>query len=511
MTIWTVEDFFAHQHKHHHHHHHHHNKDDESLLAMEEESLLLQMSGAGADKHPLEAAESWLAYTTRSSSATAPHNNGDAADHASVQSQQQQQRDEGHTRGRRNLKKHHHHHHHQSDNDAEYAKKLEAKLEDQFWHDYDAQQAQSQVTQQEERRQHGQRVAELYANPGIAVQTQHGLMIDAGSTGSRLHVYEWQPRILRNTQDIEMAVAGNMLSFPGTESRWTDRLQPGLASFATIRNDDELLQAIADYLQPLLDFAKSVLHSKAGQFEEFPIFLRATAGMRILSTPDRARVLDAVRTLFRNETYCPFSFASDEQVRVISGEEEAVFDWAGVNFLLGDLLSQSHGAGTVVSPRLTHGALDMGGGSTQISFFEPNEDIMSNLFKLQIGQAKHWNIYAHSFLFYGMNEAIDRFYAQLAANKTREQRLIQGVTNPCLPHKARLEIRTKIHFNDRGVEMWDYGSEHYPSGNGYFQATLVNEETENTVDLCLDGVKNLLHLEKVSACGCGVYADWVQC
>ena len=402
------------------------------------------------------------------------------------------------------MKKHYpRHRHNDDDDDAAYAKKLEAQLEDQFWHNYDAEQAQSQVMQQEERRQHGQRVAELYANPGIAVQTQHGLMIDAGSTGSRLHVYEWQPRILRNTQDIQMAVAGNMLSFPGTESRWTDRLQPGLSTFATIittndDNDDQLLEAVAEYLQPLLDFAKSVLHSKVEQFGEFPIFLRATAGLRILSTRDRARVLQAVRTLFRNETYCPFAFRSDEQVRVISGEEEAVFDWAGVNFLLGDLLSQSHGAGTVVSPGLTHGALDMGGGSTQISFFEPQEDIMSNLFKLQIGQAKHWNIYAHSFLFYGMNEAMDRYYAQLAANKTREQRLIDGITNPCLPHKTRLEIRTKIHFNDRGVEMWDYGSEHYPSGNGYFQATLVNEETENTVDLCLEGVKNLLHLEKVS-------------
>lgn len=502
MTIWTVEDFYAHQHnKHHHHHHHNHHPhsgdDDESIvllgMAPKDESVPPKMMMAD-QRHPLEADESWLAHTTRSSAAAVEPNGG-----------QQQQKDdvEGHTRGRRQqrqLKKHHHdkHHHPNEKDDAEYAKKLEAQLEDQFWHNYDAEQAQSQVTQQEERRQHGQRVAELYANPGIAVQTQHGLMIDAGSTGSRLHVYEWQPRVLRNTQDIQMAVAGNMLSFPGTESRWTDRLQPGLSAFATITDDDELLQAVADYLQPLLDFAQSVLHSKAEQFGEFPIFLRATAGMRILPTPDRARVLHAVRTLLRNETYCPFALASDEQVRVISGEEEAVFDWAGVNFLLGDLLSQSHGAGTVVNPRLTHGALDMGGGSTQISFFQPTEDIMSNLFKLQIGQAKHWNIYAHSFLFYGMNEALDRFHAQLAANQTREQRLIQGVTNPCLPRHSRLEIRTKIHFNERGVEMWDYGSEHYPSGNGYFQATLVNEETVETVDLCLDSVKTLLHLEKVS-------------
>jgi len=344
---------------------------------------------------------------------------------------------------------------------------------------------------------------------------QHGLLIDAGSTGSRLHVYQWEPRVLQSARDVQLAVAGDRLSFPGTESRWTDRLQPGLSTFASISIDDDddaaLVRAVSDYLQPLLDFAQSVLHSKADQFGTFPIFLRATAGMRILSAPDRARVVQAVRTLFHNDTYCPFAFVDDEQARVISGEEEAVYDWAGVNFLLGDLLSQSHGSGAVTSNAqlATHGALDMGAGSTQISFFDRNQDVMSNLFQLQIGQAKHhWNIYAHSFLFYGMNEATDRFHAKLVAHKTREERrlIAPGVlSDPCLPHggTARQEIRTNIHWNSNdGVETWDYFGEQYPSGNGYFQATLVNDESANDVDLCMDLVKSLLHLEKVRAAVC---------
>jgi hypothetical protein len=44
--------------------------------------------------------------------------------------------------------------------------------------------------------------------------------------------------------------------------------------------------------------------------------------------------------------------------------------------LLKVLLPASEGTGTVIDPTLTYGALDLGGASTQIAFFEPNEDIM---------------------------------------------------------------------------------------------------------------------------------------
>lgn len=306
-----------------------------------------------------------------------------------LERQQQQKKsaaEQHHVRGR--ALKHHHHHHHDKFLDW---KNLEQEREAEFWQRQKAtQQAQEQELQQASQARES-RIHQLFQSSGIVQHqsTVHGLLIDAGSTGSRLHVYEWEPRVLYNEDDIEQAVSGNKLSFPGTESRWTERLRPGLASFAD-RSDDELIPALVEYLQPLLDFAKAVLHTKQEQWGSFPIYLRATAGMRILPAAQRARVLDAVREVFaHNQTFCPFYF-TNEQARTLSGEEEAIYDWAGVNFLMGDLISQSEGAGTVVNPRKTHGALDLGGGSTQISFYEPREDIMSNLFKFQIGQAKHW-------------------------------------------------------------------------------------------------------------------------
>jgi Golgi nucleoside diphosphatase len=371
-----------------------------------------------------------------------------------------------------------------------------------------------------DRKKHRKRMKELLANPiSIAEPTVHGMMIDAGSTGSRLHVYEWDPRVLTSPTQVAAALSGQApVSVPGTESRWTDRLGPGLASFAldnllektndsavaddgTSLDEVALVAAIADYLAPLLDFARTVLASKESRWPQFPIFLRATAGMRLLEPHQRSTVLNAVRTVLHNATYNPFYFTSD-QASVLSGEEEAAYDWVGVNFLLNDeWLSNMDTAGVGAAPRVSYGALDMGGASTQISFYEPNEDIMSNLFKVPIGQTKPWNIYAHSFLLYGVNEASRRFQARLVANKTSEQRLARGIYNPCLPGGARQEVQTNIHVSISGVETLQYESGKHVSGdNGYYQAILVNENKRGDAEQCLSLARDLLHLEKNDWC-----------
>lgn len=303
---------------------------------------------------------------------------------------------------------------------------------------------------------------------------------------------------------MEDAVSGGKLSYPGTDSRWTDRLRPGLATFAALP-DDELVGAIATYLEPLMDFAKTVLHRKQQDFGSFPVYLRATAGMRIITDVDRARVVKAVRTLFSNNTFCPFQF-EDEQARVLSGEEEAIYGWTGVNFLLSTLIEDSVGAGTVIEPRLTYGALDMGGASTQISFYEPTGDIMASLFKLQIGQGKHWNLYAHSFLYYGINEARDRLEANLIDNVNWTQRLVVGIYNPCLPGGTSRTVRSAMHIKSDGYETWsndttgeDYGVSESIEG-GFRNAIIKNGNKIGDFDKCNDLAYHLLHKKQNNWC-----------
>jgi Golgi nucleoside diphosphatase len=319
-------------------------------------------------KHPVEDEESWLLHLARHGV-------------------------NGHHR-RRQLKHHHlgkHHHH----GEKEYVdpKELEREKEYEFLQNQKGVDAEAAGKRDKIEKKRLKRMKQVYADPGIQDDTTHGMVVDAGSSGSRLHLYEWEPRVLKSAKDVEAAVSGRKLSFPGTETRWTERLSPGISTFYTIESQEELEKTIAEYLEPLISFAKTVLHEKAEDFSKFRIYLRATAGMRMLEAEDRARIIGAVRKLFANDTYCPFYF-EDEQARTLSGEEEAIYDWLGVNFLTsnGGILRDSAGSGTVTSPKHTFGALDLGGASTQISFYEPNEDIMANLFKLQIGQGKHWYV-----------------------------------------------------------------------------------------------------------------------
>lgn len=54
--------------------------------------------------------------------------------------------------------------------------------------------------------------------------------------------------------------------------------------------------------------------------------------------------------------------------------QEGIYGWAAVNFLKGDLLALSKGAGTADIPaNKTVGTLDLGGASTQISFYKRDQ------------------------------------------------------------------------------------------------------------------------------------------
>ena len=333
---------------------------------------------------------------------------------------------------RRQLKKHHHeheHHVHQDDDDTDDG---DEKHQDHHKHD-DVKDSQPDV--QGKKKKHKKHVPK--AHPGYF----HGLMIDAGSQGTRIHLYEFERRILYSSKEVQQAVNGYKLSLPTTNSRWTNRLHPGLDVYSDVQGEEELQEALKEYLGPLLDFAKTVLAGNPGGWHEVPIYLKATGGLRTLPTPDRIRLINGVRQVFHDKTFNPFSF-EDERARVISGEEEAIYGWVAVNFLKGALVKNSEGTGTVLNPKKTVGMLEMGGASTQIGFFENNGDVMANLFKVQIGGARHWNVYAHSFLYFGINGAWSRLNALLVAK--------QNSVNPCLPTGSNYTFHSWIHAEPSG-------------------------------------------------------------
>jgi len=226
------------------------------------------------------------------------------------------------------------------------------------------------------------------------------LLIDAGSTGSRMHLYEWSPRVFGTLPPP--------ISKPFTSEVWTERMQPGISTFA------DNYEGVGVALTPLIDFAKTQLMHLADKWDTFPIFLKATAGMRELPLNQREGILDAIRIFLIDNVTCPFSFKNLQQARVMAGEEEAAYAWAGVNFASGALLGSEWGTGGTATPASAFGTLEMGGASSQIAFFQPEQSIITNFFKLQVGAAMHWNIYAHSFLQYGRVSARARMWSTRA-------------------------------------------------------------------------------------------------
>lgn len=323
--------------------------------------------------------------------------------------------------------------------------------------------------------------------PAIQRATVHALVIDAGSTGSRMHVYEYEPRILTTPEDVSFAASGKKLTYPSTNSLWTERLSPGINTLASIENDTELTAAVASYLTPLLDYAKGILIEKQSMLSHFPLYFRATGGMRALKPPDRIRIMNVVRTILDDVTFNPFAFTHD-YARAISGEEESVFGWTAVNFLMNTLLNNTAGQGTVVNPSLTYGALDMGGASVQISFFDPQQDIMSNLFKLQIGSSRHWNLYAHSYLKFGTFSALDRLNARLYHNNDPYS---SPVYNPCSPGKYFYKFTSNIFIGSNDIEYQD---------ETFYTVDMANPNDKGDYYKCANVALQLLELSSNAFC-----------
>ncbi|XP_063229353.1 ectonucleoside triphosphate diphosphohydrolase 5 isoform X2 [Bacillus rossius redtenbacheri] len=202
----------------------------------------------------------------------------------------------------------------------------------------------------------------------------HAIIIDAGSTGSRVLAFTFHESLLDGTLrlDNELFV----------------QIKPGLSSYADNPKKG------AEKLQELLDRAKEVIpHSDWGRT---PLAMKATAGLRLLPDHQADSLLDEVRKLFSTS---PF-LTNVNSVAIMDGVDEGLFSWFTVNFLLDRL------GGEV---KKTVAALDLGGGSTQITF-APSEAVTLKQadpkFLHPISLFHHnVTVYTHSYLGLGLMAA----------------------------------------------------------------------------------------------------------
>jgi len=230
--------------------------------------------------------------------------------------------------------------------------------------------------------------ATVAASPGqtvgsIGETTYYAVVIDAGSSGSRVHAFKFN----RNKGGSELDID------------YFKQLKPGLSSYG------EDAESAAKSLKPLLDYAVSNI--PASRHHETPIIVRATAGLRMLPGEQSQSILNAVSRYLH--TNYPFKLSGADPVTIMDGEDEGTYAWITINFLLNKIgKPASHTATTV----------DLGGGSTQVAYATAPTSTTTKL-KLA-GETYH--IFTHSYLGFGLNTARDKLTNRKA-----------GISGPCVP------------------------------------------------------------------------------
>ncbi|XP_065183191.1 ectonucleoside triphosphate diphosphohydrolase 1-like isoform X1 [Sycon ciliatum] len=226
---------------------------------------------------------------------------------------------------------------------------------------------------------------------------QYAILIDAGSSGSRLSVFTWD----RNTRLLK---GSGVISQVGESC--SNSSARGISEYAI---PADAAQSLVGCLNEAIEIVPSTHHHLT------PLYLAATAGMRLLQEKNATQadaILDAILDLF--DAY-PFQQddTDEKHARIITGVEEGLFGWITVNYLLGLIDPDKN-----PEPVRTAGALDLGGASTQISFVPYNgsngEFENSSLFYSNVtAYDRSYVAYSHSFLCYGLNEARRRYQGNL--------------------------------------------------------------------------------------------------
>ncbi|ACO70626.1 predicted protein [Micromonas commoda] len=231
----------------------------------------------------------------------------------------------------------------------------------------------------------------MFARGGGNGEPRHVVVFDAGSTGNRVHVFEFDttgdgPRL---KQEVFHAAK------PGLKERAKDP------------------RAAAALLDPLVATAMRSVPARARK--RTPLTLRATAGLRLL--PEGPAAADAIMDAVRSKLVrTGFDVNPSRDVSILSGGDEGLYGWVAVNYLLGRI-GGGGGGGAGSEKKTTVALADLGGGSAQLSY-AVDADVASTAPAGYVrtvpgtrGPAGALSAYVHSFNGYGLVAARHRILA----------------------------------------------------------------------------------------------------
>ncbi|KAL5601347.1 uncharacterized protein BROUX77_005596 [Berkeleyomyces rouxiae] len=263
--------------------------------------------------------------------------------------------------------------------------------------------------------------------------SRYGVIFDAGSSGTRVYVYKWKDA----HKALKEAGEKGSHALPKIKIEESKKVHPGVSSFA-----ETPARIGPDHLKALVDVALSEIPKD--KISETPVYLMATAGMRLLPDVQQKTLLDEMCSYFQKHTKFPIKDCST-QFQVIPGETEGLYGWIAANYLLGgfdkhkDASTNSHG---------TYGFLDMGGASAQIAF-APNsteaekhaDDLKLVRFRTLDGKPLEYKVFTTTWLGFGANKARDRYIEQLVSKYEDHP---DGLPDPCLPKGLRMTSSGEI-------------------------------------------------------------------
>ncbi|KAA8529422.1 hypothetical protein F0562_033779 [Nyssa sinensis] len=263
------------------------------------------------------------------------------------------------------------------------------------------------------------------------------IVIDGGSTGTRIHVFEY-------------GISDGVPVFDfGKNGLASMRVNPGLSSYA------EDPEGAGVSLTELLEFAKKKIPKELWGRTE--VRLMATAGLRMLELGVQERILESCRRVL---SLSGFKFHHG-WASVITGPDEGIYAWVVANYALGTLGGD---------PQQTTGIIELGGASAQVTFVssEPMPPEFSHMVKF--GNITY-NLYSHSLLHFGQNAAFDLLRESLV---TRGLELVNAATeshqrgksiDPCTPKGYSHDMESRNPSPGSLAEKNGYQSTLHPRGN----------------------------------------------
>ncbi|XP_010503068.1 PREDICTED: probable apyrase 3 [Camelina sativa] len=223
----------------------------------------------------------------------------------------------------------------------------------------------------------------------------YSVIIDAGSSGSRVHVFKYS---------IDQSGAP-VFSF-APDNHKVSRFRDGLSTYANN------LEGAKEKVEELVDFAKEIVPQD--MWSRTDIRLMATAGMRAIAETDQESILNIAKQVFRSR---PGFHFRDEWAYIVSGSDEGLYAWIIANHALG-LLGNTG----------TTGIVELGGASAQVTFELSNQQVNSLDSHTKTCNSFPYRIYSHSFPNYGKDAALKRLMDNLQYSGGEED-----VEDPCTP------------------------------------------------------------------------------